>query len=653
MRGMGGGMERQRRRKAKSIGPGVDADDDPELSWRTVRTLVPYLWPKDAPGMRLRVVAAVILLVLNRALNVVTPVFLAQAVDRITEPGGLAADVDPVIVVPVALLIGYGVMRLMVTVTNELRDLAFVRVAQAAIRDVGLNVFRHLHSLSLRFHLDRQTGGLSRALDRGTMAIEFLLRIVVFRVLPTVLEFLMIAAVLWWMLDWRFSAVLITVLIAYVVFTFKVTEWRLHFRRIMNESENQASTKSVDSLLNYETVKYFDNEDHEARRFDVALRNYQDAAVTSQYTLSALNTGQSAIISVGLSLTLIMAAQGVAGGSLSVGDFVLVNSYLIQLAMPLFMLGMFYREVRQSLLDMEYMFSLLRVEPEIRDKPGALPLSIERPTVRFENVGFHYDPARPILRNIDFEVPPGGKVALVGPSGAGKSTIARLLFRFYDATEGTVRIGDHDIREVQQASLRKSIGVVPQDTVLFNDTIGYNIAYGRPDANDEDIAAAARAAAIYDFIMRLPDKFDTMVGERGLKLSGGEKQRVAIARTVLKNPPILIFDEATSALDTATEQAINEQLSAISRERTTLIIAHRLSTVVDADQILVLVDGEIVERGDHQSLLSKNGVYAGMWKRQQESMKLSEALAQNQRLDNEPPVLVRPELGYGNRAGAE
>jgi ABC-type transport system involved in Fe-S cluster assembly fused permease/ATPase subunit len=473
--------------------------------------------------------------------------------------------------------------------------------------------------LSLRFHLDRQTGGLSRAIERGTKGIDFLLSYVLFSVLPTLLEIALVSGILWYMFDWRFMAVTLTTVAGYVWFTFAITEWRIKFRRAMNESDSEASTKAIDSLLNFETVKYFGNEEHEARRFDGALRVYEKAAVKSETSLAFLNVGQTAIISVGVSVMMIMAAIEVRAGAMTVGDFVLVNTYLIQLYMPLNWLGTVYREIKQSLIDMEQMFRLLGVPQEVADRPGARPLLLTGGEVRFEGVGFGYDARRPILKEVSFAVPPGRTLAIVGPSGSGKSTIARLLFRFYDVTEGRVLVDGQDIRDVSQTSLRAAIGIVPQDTVLFNDTIVYNIAYGNPEATREEVEEAARLAKIDQFIRSLPDGYDTRVGERGLKLSGGEKQRVAIARTILKRPAILIFDEATSALDTHTEKAIQASLAEVSADRTTLVIAHRLSTVVDADEILVLDQGRVIERGRHAMLLAQNGRYASMWRRQQEA----------------------------------
>ncbi|MDM7946792.1 MAG: ABC transporter ATP-binding protein/permease [Oceanibaculum nanhaiense] len=587
---------------------------------KAIRALAPYLWPKDEPGMRGRVIVAIVFLVIAKIATVYIPYVYKLAVDALTNPE-LAA-----IVVPVGLLVLYGVVRIASSGFNELRDFVFARVAQRAIRNVALKTFQHLHDLALRFHLDRQTGGLSRVIERGTKGIEFLLNFMLFNIVPTILEILLVCGILWVLYDFWFSLVTFATIAGYIAFTLSITEWRIKFRRAMNETDQEANTKAIDSLLNYETVKYFGNEAHEARRFDDALRRYEYAAVKSRTTLSLLNVGQGAIIAIGLVAVMVMAGHGVKNGSMTVGDFVLVNGYLIQLYMPLNFLGFVYREMKQSLIDMEAMFRLLGVEREVEDRPESVDLVTANATVEFRDVSFGYRPDRPILKDVGFKVPAGKTVAIVGPSGAGKSTISRLLFRFYDVDGGSIRIDGQDIRELTQASLRAAIGIVPQDTVLFNDTIYYNIAYGRPAATPAEVEEAARLAQVHDFVLTLPDGYSTRVGERGLKLSGGEKQRVAIARTILKRPAILLFDEATSALDTHTEREIQGALREVSKGRTTLVIAHRLSTVVDADEIIVLQAGKIVERGAHRDLIDRDGIYAAMWRRQQEGFDLERGL---------------------------
>ena len=587
---------------------------------KTLVALLPYLWPRGRAGLRLRVVLALIFLIAAKVATVYVPLLLGRTVDELS-PG-----VDgTLLAIPLALLIAYGVVRILARGFAEVRDAIFAKVAQNAIRLLSLRTFRHLHALALRFHLERQTGGLNRAIDRGAKGIEFLLQFISFSVLPTLVEIALVAGILWVLFDWRFSAITIVTVAGYIWFTFRVTEWRIRLRREMNEADNDANTKAIDSLLNYETVKYFGNEAHEARRFDQALAHYEGAAVKSRTSLSMLNSGQTVIVTLGITVMMILAAQGVVAGTMTVGDFVMVNTYLLQLAMPLGFLGTVYREIKQSLVDLEVMFGLLRSAPEVEDRPDAQSLAATGGAVTFEGVCFGYDPRRPILQDVSFEVPAGQTVAIVGPSGAGKSTISRILFRFYDVTEGRVLIDGQDIRAVTQASLRAAIGIVPQDTVLFNDTIYYNIAYGRPSASRAEVEEAARLAQIHDFVQGLPDGYEAMVGERGLKLSGGEKQRVAIARTLLKNPCIFLFDEATSSLDTKTEREIQDSLRAVSRGRSTLVIAHRLSTVVEADQILVLEAGRIVERGRHEELLAARGAYAAMWERQQKSAAESKA----------------------------
>jgi len=573
-------------------------------------SLLPYLWPKDSWEIRGRVMLALAALATSKVTNVYIPIIYRDAVDLLT---GASA---PIVTLPLALLFAYGGARVLAVAFGEVREALFAKVAQRAMRLSALRTFRHIHALSLRYHLERRTGGLSRVIERGIKGIEFLLAFMLFNIIPTLLEILLVCGILWGLFDIWFAAVTFVTITSYIAFTLLVTEWRIKFRREMNDRDMEANTKAVDSLLNYETVKYFGNEAHEAGRFDTAMRAYEHAAVRSTISLSLLNVGQGVIISAGLVAVMVMAGNGVVAGTMTIGDFVLVNTYMIQLYLPLNFLGFVYRNIRQSLTDMDDMFKLLDLPQEVRDIPGAPALAAGPGEVRFDNVFFDYDERQPILKGVSFKVPPGMTVAIVGRSGAGKSTISRILFRFYDVSDGAVTIDGQDIRKVSQASLRESIGVVPQDTVLFNDTIYYNIAYGRPTATPAEVETAARLARIHEFVTGLPDGYQSMVGERGLKLSGGEKQRVAIARTILKNPRILLFDEATSALDSHTEQEIQSSLKEVSVERTTLVIAHRLSTVVDADEILVLRDGRIVERGSHAELLDKAGEYAALWENQ-------------------------------------
>ena len=611
----------------------------------TIRTLLPYLWPRGALEMRGRVVLAVLLLVGAKVANVYVPILYKDAVDILSD------DTAAVIVVPVAILLAYGALRVLTVAFGELRDAVFAKVGERAIRTVALRVFGHLHTLSLRFHIERRTGGLSRAIERGTKGIEFLLTFMLFNILPTLVEVTMVCGILWFLYGVSYAAVTFVTIAVYIAFTLTVTEWRLKYRRRMNEKDSEANTKAIDSLLNYETVKYFGNEAHEGRRFDASRRLYEQAAVQSKTSLSLLNIGQGFIIAIGLTGITIMAGNEVAAGSMTIGDFVLVNTYLLQLYIPLNFLGFVYREIKQSLTDMEAMFGILSVNREVEDAPDAPPLSVTDGAIAFDDVHFRYEERRGILDGISFHVAPGTTTAIVGPSGAGKSTISRILFRFYDIESGSVRIDGQDVREVSQQTLRAAIGIVPQDTVLFNDTIYYNIAYGRPEASRAEVEEAARLARIHDFIAGLPDGYESMVGERGLKLSGGEKQRVAIARTILKNPRILLFDEATSALDSQTEKEIQASLREVSRDRSTLMIAHRLSTVIDADQIIVLDAGRIVERGRHAELLVRDGRYAEMWWRQQETAELREEL--EQRLADEEGGAIAPEAAPAPAPGEE
>ncbi len=583
------------------------------FEWGALRTLSRYLWPPNAFEIKLRVIIALTLLALAKVANVYTPILFKDAVDALSGKESL------VLVLPVGLLVGYGIVRVLSIAFAELRDAVFAKVGQRAIRTVGLETFRHLHALALRFHLDRQTGGLTRAIERGTKGIDFLLNFMLFNILPTLLEILMVCGILWGLFNFWYALVTFVTVASYIAYTFIITEWRIKFRRRMNETDSQANTRAIDSLLNYETVKYFGNEEHEAKRFDRSLARYEKAAVLSKSSLSLLNIGQAVIIGTGLVIMMLMAGNGVVAGELTIGEFTMVHIYLMQLFQPLNFLGFVYREIKQSLIDMEAMFNLLHVEQEISDPPDSEPLKIGSGEVSFENVSFGYDSRRGILKQVSFNVAPGKTLAIVGSSGAGKSTVSRLLFRFYDVDEGAIKIDGQDIRSVTQNSVRASIAIVPQDTVLFNDTIRYNIGYGRPDASVGEIENAAKTAALHDFILKMPDGYQTIVGERGLKLSGGEKQRVAIARAILKQPKILIFDEATSALDTRTEREIQAALKAVSANHTTLVIAHRLSTVVDADEIVVFEQGEIIERGTHEELLADGGTYAAMWQRQQEA----------------------------------
>jgi ATP-binding cassette subfamily B protein len=580
---------------------------------RTLALLARHLWPKNRFDLRIRVVIALVSLFLGKLVNVYAPQAYKASIDALT-PNSTAT----LLAVPFFLIFAYGLARIVAQLLGEIRDFVFVRVAQHSQRAIGLQTFSHLHRLSLRFHLDRQTGGLSRIIERGTRGIQFMLSFMLFNIVPTILEIILVTGILFVTFDWRYAAITFFTIALYIAFTLALTEWRLKYRKSMNERDTEANTKAIDSLLNYETVKYFCNEDHEYRRFDSALEQYEKAAVDSQSSLSMLNIGQGLIIGLGLLAVMLLAGDEVVQGKHSVGDFVLVNTYLIQLYLPLNFLGFVYREIKQSLVDMDKMVELINQHVEIEDAPGAVDLEINGGTIVFRGVSFGYSAERQILENVSFEIPKGRTVAVVGPSGSGKSTLSRLLYRFYDVDSGSIEIDGQDLRKCRQASVRAQIGIVPQDTVLFNDTVEYNIRYGKIDATEEEVRDAAKRAQCHDFIGRLERGYQTLVGERGLKLSGGEKQRVAIARTILKNPQILIFDEATSALDSRTEKDIQASLNQVSKNRTTLVIAHRLSTIVDADQILVLKDRQIVERGSHEELLAQHGEYAEMWARQQE-----------------------------------
>ncbi len=586
-------------------------------SWHTIASLLPYLWE-----FRGRVVIAMACLVLAKVANVYLPLILKDIVDALD-----ASQLDSqtvLIALPVSLLVTYGIVRLATVLFAEFRDLVFAKVMQRAIRRVAIKVFRHLHSLALSFHLERQTGGVSRDIERGTRGISFLLNFMLFNILPTLLEIGLVSVILWVSFGPMFAIITFVSVSLYITLTLLITEWRLKFRRTMNEMDSKANTKAIDSLINYETVKYFNNEEFESRRYDDNMAVWEKAAIQSQSSLSLLNIVQGSIITIGITLVLYLASDGIVEERLTLGDFVAINAFLLQLFIPLNFLGFVYREIKNSLTDMEKMFSLLDKNQDVKDQADAKELIVDSGTVRFEKVNFSYNPNRQILFDLDLTIPGGHTVAVVGASGSGKSTLARLLFRFYDVDDGKISINDQDIRDITQKSLRQNIGIVPQDTVLFNDTIYYNIAYAKPDADKEEVIQAAKHAHIHHFIESLPDGYETTVGERGLKLSGGEKQRVAIARTILKNPRILVFDEATSALDSKSERAIQDELKAVSSNHTTLVIAHRLSTIVDAEQILVMEKGRIIERGTHQHLLADNGAYARMWQLQQEQKNYSE-----------------------------
>lgn len=588
---------------------------DARNDWATLRTFLPYLWVYKS-----RVLFAVLFLIAAKLAAMGVPLVLKLLIDdmslSLTSPGVMLA-------LPLSLLLAYGLLRLTTTLFTELREVMFAKVTQRAIRSIALRVFQHLHALSLRFHLNRQTGGMTRDIERGSRGILSLITFSLYNILPTIVEVGLVLAYLLWQYDVWFSVITASTLLIYTFYTVKVTDWRTQFRRTVNELDSETSSKAIDSIINYETVKYFGNEPYESRSYDDGLQRLESAALKSQMALSVLNTGQTTIVAIGVSLILWRATQGVIDGTMSLGDLVLVNAFMIQLYIPLNYLGVIYREIKQSLADMERLFTLMEQPQEVTDAPDSAELKTRGAEIRFSHVDFGYDPSRQILFDVDFSIPAGTTTAVVGHSGSGKSTLSRLLFRFYDIQSGSINIDGQDLRKVTQQSLRNAIGIVPQDTVLFNDTIGYNIAYGRPDANQQDVESAAKAACIHDFIVSLPDGYDTLVGERGLKLSGGEKQRVAIARTILKNPSILIFDEATSALDTQSEQAIQAQLKEIATNRTSMVIAHRLSTIVDAQQIIVLDQGHLVERGTHTELLALDGAYARMWERQQAHLEAS------------------------------
>jgi ABC-type transport system involved in Fe-S cluster assembly fused permease/ATPase subunit len=615
--------------------PTVSGDEGALLS--TVRNLWGYMWPAERPDLKLRVMLAIGALLLAKVATTLVPFAYKGVIDSLDTSASDTLVLG--LAVPIVLVIAYGLGNIMDSGFQQLRDVLFARVGQHAVRKLAYRTFEHMHRLSLRFHLARRTGGLSRVIERGVKGIETIVRFTMLNTAPTIVEFVIVAVIFIIMFGFSYFGVLVIMIWGYLFFTIKASNWRIAIRRDMNESDTDANSKAIDSLLNFETVKYFANERMEAERYDRSMARYEHSAIRIWTSLGFLNFGQAVIFWGGLIVIWLMAVNGVMAGTLTLGDFVLLNTFLMQIYRPLNFMGSVYREIRQGLTDLEEMFKLLDQDPEIEDKPGAKPIAIDGPRVRFENVRFHYDPDRPILKGVDFEVPAGKTVAVVGPSGAGKSTISRLLYRFYDVTGGRITIDGQDVRDVTQDSLRSAIGMVPQDTVLFNDTIAYNIRYGRPDATDEEVHEAARMAQVASFIERLPKGYDTEVGERGLKLSGGEKQRVAIARTILKSPAILILDEATSALDTKTERDIQAALDAVSANRTSVVIAHRLSTVINADEILVLRDGEIAERGRHEDLLAMDGLYAQMWNRQREASEAEETLRRTR--ENDPDGFVR------------